>query len=232
MKGTIENRDSFLQNIAEKLNHKMEDAVAAPEWENQPQWAVYENYSPDQLIDVMKKAGQSIHTEIIEAEASNLAGVLEETIGKYGGGSVVATKDHRFADLGLEEVLKQNQVYVWDYEKGNENIDRAARANIGISICDVLLAESASAGLFNDRDKARSVSLLPVTSIVIVPKSRIVPRLTQAMDMIQEKVSSGREIANYINFISGPSNSADIEMRLVVGVHGPVKVAYIIVTDR
>ncbi|TGA96166.1 lactate utilization protein C [Sporolactobacillus shoreae] len=231
MSGTIENREAFLENIAKKLNRESGALVETPDWTNQPQWAVYQNSSKDQLVEIMKKASELIHTTIFETTADQLADTLDNAITEYGGAPVIATNDHRFSDFGLTDVLRKSDAYIWNVNNGHKNIDVAAQANIGISIADVMLAESATAGLFNDKDKARSVSLLPVTSIVIVPKSLIVPRLTQAMQMVEKKVEEGSEISHYINFISGPSNSADIEMRLVVGVHGPVKVAYIVVHD-
>lgn len=230
--GTIENQDRFLQTIAKKLGHAVGEKVPEPQWSHMPQWAVYEHKTQDQLIDVIKKASESIHTHVEETDSAHLAEHLQRLIVNYGNGPIIATADQRFSEWGLTDLLAENKVAVWATAKGHENIDRAAHAEIGLSICDVMLAESATAGLFNDKDKARSVSLLPVTSIVLVAKSTIVPRLTQAMARVQDQVDAGEAPAPYINFISGPSNSADIEMRLVVGVHGPVKVAYLIVTDR
>jgi L-lactate dehydrogenase complex protein LldG len=55
--------------------------------------------------------------------------------------------------------------------------------------------------------------------------------MTQATKRIHELNSQGQDIASCVSFISGPSNSADIEMNLIVGVHGPVKATYIVVDD-
>src|SRR5699024_12658586 len=111
------------------------------------------------------------------------------------------------------------------------NIVRANVANIGLTISDITLEESGTVVLFSSKDHGRSVSFLPLHSIILVPKSSIVPRMTQAARIIREKTLNGEHLASCINFITGPSNSADIEMNLVVGVHGPVKATYVMVED-
>ncbi|WP_431522080.1 LutC/YkgG family protein [Guptibacillus hwajinpoensis] len=108
----------------------------------------------------------------------------------------------------------------------------AARdADIGITFSDYTLAESATVVLTTSPEKGRSVSLLPKTYIALVPKSTIVPRLTQVTDRIDKDLKESETVSSCIKFISGPSNSADIELSFVAGVHGPVKASYIVIND-
>ncbi|MTT33091.1 lactate utilization protein C [Terrilactibacillus sp. BCM23-1] len=232
MPGTVENQDTFLNKIATKLGRERNQHVKKPEWNFQPQWDVYQSRSQDELLDVLKKSCQPLHTKVYETNLSKLPDTLQSVIQDYDGGPIIACKDDRFDEYGLSKVLNKLNVFTWDLTEGQSNIEKAQSANIGLVFSDITLAESGTAMLMNDAEKARSVSLLPVTSIVIIPKSSIVPRLSQATRKINEFVKEGKLIPNYINFISGPSNSADIEMNLVVGVHGPIKVAFIIVNDK
>ncbi|WP_373285734.1 LutC/YkgG family protein [Pullulanibacillus camelliae] len=231
MQGTIQNREGFLNTIAERLGRQRKQSVNKPEWNDQPQFDVYKGATQDQLLDRFKQACEPVHTEVRETSVSELPNQLKETIMDYGSGSIVIGKDQRFVDFGLMPTLKPFDVHEWDIQLGQENIDKAAQANIGISFSDISLAESGTTVFLSDKHKARSINLLPYCSIVIVAKSTLVPRITQAMRIIDQRVKAGETIEPYINMISGPSNSADIEMNLVVGVHGPVKVVYLLVRD-
>lgn len=230
-KGTIHYKDAFLNNIAEKLHKKRGTDVTRPEWEYQPQWGVYQDKTTDELCELFKQTSEEKNTHVVETTKQKLAETIEQVMETYGGGQMVATDDERFASFELSDVLTRHEVHRWDPEQGHTNIEKAEKANIGFLFSDVSLAESGTVTQFNGRHNARSVSLLPTTYVAIVPKSSIVPRMTQATEQIHKQVEDNQNISPYINFITGPSNSADIEMNMVTGVHGPVKAVHIVVVD-
>jgi L-lactate dehydrogenase complex protein LldG len=59
-------------------------------------------------------------------------------------------------------------------------------------------------------------SLLPQTHIAVLNKKDILSFLPDAMHLVENKRSAV--------FITGPSRTADIEMTLTIGVHGPGEV--------
>lgn len=237
--GQIHNREKFLQRISSKLNRPKPEKLERPSWSYAPQHEVLKGLSQDELVDVLVKQCELIHTEAYQTTSENLAATLQDIIQKEAAQSVITANDNRFEQFGLQHFFKQQLpengciVHEWDPDLGREkNIANAEQADIGITFSDITLAESGTVVLFSNAETGRTVSLLPTTYIAIIPKSTIVPRMTQAAAEIHRRVQRGEAIPSCINFISGPSNSADIEMNLVVGVHGPVRAYYIIVMDK
>ncbi|MBS8265285.1 lactate utilization protein C [Mesobacillus boroniphilus] len=238
MTGTIQNREAFLEKITNSLGKsRRTNGVTVPEWKHRPQDTVLSEATADKLIEVLKNQCLKIHTSLVMTDLKTLPAALNKVVQDYGGGPVVSWKDERFTDWGLDSLMKEQwpseniEFHQWDYTKVEENIRQAERANVGITISEITLAESGTVVLFSAKDKGRTVSFLPATYIALIPKSTIVPRITQAAQKMREMHLSGKEVASCINFITGPSNSADIELNLVVGVHGPVKATYIVIED-
>ncbi|MCG6170506.1 lactate utilization protein C [Anoxybacillus sp. LAT_35] len=219
--------EAFLQRIASRLGRDVRTSVERPQWRHAPQQTVFQGYSQNELLDVLKQQCTRIHTTLVETNSDELYGTLQQVIDAHGGGPIVVANDERYEQFGLSSFLQREDVYVWDATRGRDNIEAAERANIGMTWSDMTLAESGTVVLLNNRDQGRTISFLPTTYVALIPKSTIVPRMTQAAHIIREK-----RVPSCINFITGPSNSADIEMNLVVGVHGPVKATYIVITDR
>ena len=123
------------------------------------------------------------------------------------------------------------ETYIWDPKLGHENIIHAERSQIGIVFAEAGLTESGGIVLFSSPEKGRSVSLLPETSIVILRKSDILPRVAQLAERLHKMAQDGIRMPSCINLIGGASSTADIELIKVWGVHGPVHAAYLIIED-
>lgn len=234
----IHHKERFLNQIAKSLGReRIKTPVERPVWKQQPQKEVYKGFSQDQLVDILKKQCENIHTQVVEVERKeSLPSELERLTDQIGGKSIVSWDDPRFQEYQINQYFQKASskgvdVHIWDRDLGDENIHKAEKADIGITFSDITLAESGTVVLFSDNGKGRSVSLLPTVYIAIIPKKSIVPRMTQATSYIHRMQQEEGKVPSCINFISGPSNSADIEMDLVVGVHGPVQAYYVIVDE-
>lgn len=233
----MHNREAFLNNIAKRLGRERKrENVVRPTWQHQPQKAVLSDASQTELLKVLEAQCKVIHTDYYETSQADLPGVLMQVIEAYDGNKIITQTDKRHAQYGTDVYFAQlakagRTIHYWDYTIGKENQQIAEQADIGITFSDMTLAESGTVALFNDKHHGRSVSLLPETYIAIIPKSTLVPRITQVAKQLHKQSHVGESVGSCISLVTGPSNSADIEMKLIVGVHGPIKASYIVLTD-
>ena len=100
----------------------------------------------------------------------------------------------------------------------------AGGADVGLSSASWAIAETGSLVLESGPGRDRSVTLLPPTYVAVVRADRILRTVSEAIG----KYAGGRVPAN-VCFHTGPSRSGDIEMSLVVGMHGPGDVHVVVV---
>lgn len=165
MTGTIQNRDSFLNQIASQLGRpRISKPVQRPNWKFRPQDEVLKGATQDELLEVLTEQCKKIHTTLYTTNLKVLPKTLNKVVADYGGGPVVTWKDERFSKWGLDSLMNSDwpsqdiEVYEWDHTKGSENITKAENANVGITISEITLAESGTVVLFSDEDKGRTVS--------------------------------------------------------------------------
>lgn len=99
-----------------------------------------------------------------------------------------------------------------------------------ISGADAAIAESGSMLVVTGAGRGRLASLLPPMHIALLPAERIVRTLPDAFDLLRQQFGDGpfRDHSN-VSIITGPSRTADIELSLTLGVHGPRDVHAIVI---
>lgn len=112
--------------------------------------------------------------------------------------------------LGITEILNSLGV---ELVPPNASKHEMALCDLGITEADYLLPETGTLVLRSSAEKPRGVSLLPRVHLAIVR-----PEMLRA-DMHQ--VFAEAKDHHYLVFITGPSRTADIELTVTLGVHGP-----------
>ena len=157
------------------------------------------------LAEVKKLSGVGQKLSASEMDAALKTLVAEQDIHK----ATVWETPH-LRQLGISEILNSLGV---ELVSPNASKHEMALCDLGVTEADYLLPETGTLVLKSSFAQPRAVSLLPRIHLAIVR-----PEMLRA-DLHQ--VFSESKDDHYLVFVTGPSRTADIELTVTLGVHGP-----------
>ncbi len=138
----------------------------------------------------------------------------------------------------VAELIGGRRVLTWDADqlpygvgtlvgaatRGSSSRDEQAAAEVGLTACHGAIAETGSLALVSLRGCARAVSLLPPVHVAVVRPEDLFEEMGEFFAARAAVIGS----ASNLTFVTGPSRTADIELSLTIGVHGPGRVVVVI----
>ena len=117
---------------------------------------------------------------------------------------------------------------LWSQFERAVKLMEVEQAEAGLVQADYGIAETGSSVVMASPAKPRIFSLLPPVLYIALPVSKILGSMPELMAVLGGMNQDGTLPAT-VNVITGPSRTADIELSLTVGVHGPGEVTVILV---
>jgi L-lactate dehydrogenase complex protein LldF len=156
-----------------------------------------------------------------EEELTSLGGTFTRCTSDNLGDKILSLLNQR----GIKEILAWEEDHLPaglldSLEKQSIRIDQALNPKLQVGLTGALAAVAETGTLVQPSGPGRpqSTSLLPDIHIAVLREKDIYENLSQVL-----KLREIREAAT-VTLISGPSRTADIEMTLTIGVHGPSEV--------
>lgn len=119
-------------------------------------------------------------------------------------------------DLDLQLVIPKEL-------RSSESREAVRYIRFGLTGVEAAFASTGSMIVVSGPQTSRSASLLPFRHIALIPFERLYPTMEDWLRTRRQQGTLVDYLRNHANvvIISGPSKSADIEMNLTLGVHGP-----------
>ncbi|MBL8565412.1 MAG: LUD domain-containing protein [Hyphomicrobiaceae bacterium] len=99
---------------------------------------------------------------------------------------------------------------------------------VGLSHALAGISETGTLVIAAGRDNPVTLAFMPETHIIAVARETIVGSYEQALDLVRGAFG-GSGMPRTLNYISGPSRTADIGGKIVIGAHGPRRLCVIVI---
>ena len=115
---------------------------------------------------------------------------------------------------------------------GNSAADSAVEVT-SVTPCFCAVAETGSIVTTTDAGRPSTLNFLPDNHVVVLHENQIVRHVDEVWQRVRETSSQLSDISTgvprAVNFLTGPSRTADIEQTLELGAHGPKRMHVVLV---
>ncbi len=164
--------------------------------------------------------------EDVDGAREIVRAILEE----HSVRSAMRWEHQTLESLRLDELLDDAGVEILSSRADSAFFERAARADMGISAAHALLVESGTIVVKAGAGQARSVSLLPPVHLALVKPEQRMESVLDLPPLLRGLGDHNGRLPSAFHLITGPSRTADIEITIVLGVHGP-RVLHVLALD-
>lgn len=171
-----------------------------------PPKSVFPPVTPTPVVDLFKQNVEAVdgHCIVVHTEEE-----LTRILDNFGGR--IAISDAPLLSRLVRGTITPSDIFAFD---------------VGITTAQAAIAETGTLVLDAAKERHRFVSLVPPVHVAIVDAATIFQTLGEALAFIHQN----GDVSPAVTFITGPSRTADIELTLTIGVHGPQEL-YVIVID-
>jgi L-lactate dehydrogenase complex protein LldG len=254
--GIMTGREAFIKNIANRLGRKS-PLTEAPERPviGVPEHYKAIALTQEENVRLFIESWTALNGKVLvvkqEEAAQAIRAWLKELLRELQVSRAARWEHEELAALKLDDWMRQEgiQVVPWrereddpfepaasaeaaaesNWAKRSPLLKAVERCQMGIVWPDYAIANTGTLALLARGGKGRSVSLVTDILFAIFRADQLVTRMGQALERIRERHPDPVSLPSSLNFITGPSRSADIENDLTIGIHGPGKVYAVII---
>lgn len=212
-------RQEFLARVASRLVDGIPDNPIRPHTPSDNDPIEYTVDSSD-LVARFVEAATTAGAEVVEATSADLPLLAAEILQGLGGDAPRVAVSGEPQSQSLAADLERSGITI---ERSHDPADLSGVA-LGITGARAGVALTGSIVIDSSIPGARVVSLLPDVHLAVLAASDIAPNPGAVLRSLQAD-----NLPSNLVFATGPSRSADIELQLTVGVHGPERLVVAVV---
>lgn len=196
---------------------------------------IQDDTTPDALLERFTREVTNLKGEVHTAEGDAAAReCVLDLLRQYEATRIIAWDFLHIPVDGLEGAVRDAGIEVLHPETRDDlrtdMLVSAEAAQVGLTGADAAAAATGTLIFTTAPGRGRLPTILAPVHIAVITRDQLVTRVEDWVKTLRDgDMETIRHSANFC-FVSGPSRTGDIEMELILGVHGPGAVHVIVKT--